>query len=105
MIVFLVNSADLGSFFLLPSEYLIFNIRKREIIKKNYWSLKIEEKKISTEDYPDIGPENSVTGIPCLLIFNKGEEVKRFQADISFAMKATKNDVQEVVDEIIMDQF
>ena len=42
--------------------------------------------------------------VPTIIIFN-GSEVKRFQADISFAMKATKEDVQEVVDEIIMDQF
>ena len=42
--------------------------------------------------------------VPTIIVFN-GEEIKRFQADISFAMKATKNDVQEVVDEIIMDQF
>ena len=42
--------------------------------------------------------------VPTIIVFN-GEEVKRFQADISFAMKATKEDVQEVVDEIIMDQF
>ena len=46
----------------------------------------------------------SAYGIPTIIVFN-GEEVKRFQADISFAMKATKEDVQEVVDEIIMDQF
>ena len=42
--------------------------------------------------------------VPTIIVFN-GEEIKRFQADISFAMKATKNEVQEVVDEIIMDQF
>ena len=42
--------------------------------------------------------------VPTIIVFN-GEEVKRFQADISFAMKATKSDVQEVVDGIIMDQF
>ena len=42
--------------------------------------------------------------VPTIIVFN-GKEVKRFQADISFAMKATKSDVQEVVDEIIMDQF
>ena len=41
---------------------------------------------------------------PTIIVFN-GKEVKRFQADISFAMKATKNEVQEVVDEILMDQF
>ena len=42
--------------------------------------------------------------VPTIIVFN-GKEVKRFQADISFAMKATEDDVQEVVDEIIMDQF
>ena len=42
--------------------------------------------------------------VPTIVVFN-GKEIKRFQADISFAMKATENDVQEVVDEIIMDQF
>ena len=33
------------------------------------------------------------------------EEVKRFQADISFSMKATKEDIQTMVDEILMDEF
>ena len=42
--------------------------------------------------------------VPTIIVFN-GKEIKRFQADISFAMKATEDDVQEVVDEIIMDQF
>ena len=42
--------------------------------------------------------------VPTIIVFN-GKEVKRFQADISFAMKATKKEVQEVVDEIIMNSF
>ena len=42
--------------------------------------------------------------VPTIIVFN-GKEVKRFQADISFAMKATKKEVQEVVDELLMDQF
>ena len=43
--------------------------------------------------------------VPTIVIFFEGEEVKRFQADISFSMKATKEEVQEVIDEIIMDSF
>jgi len=43
--------------------------------------------------------------VPTIVIFHEGEEVKRFQADISFSMKATKEEVQEVIDEIIMDSF
>tara|TARA_B100000287_G_scaffold382469_1_gene387574 strand:- start:223 stop:570 length:348 start_codon:yes stop_codon:yes gene_type:complete len=42
--------------------------------------------------------------VPTIIVFN-GEEVKRFQADISFAMKATKEEVQEVIDEILMEGF
>ena len=48
--------------------------------------------------------EWEIVVVPTIIVFN-GKEVKRFQADISFAMKATKNEVQEVVDEILMDQF
>jgi len=42
--------------------------------------------------------------VPTIIVFN-GDEVKRFQADISFAMKATKLDVQKAIDELLMDQF
>ena len=48
--------------------------------------------------------EWEIVVVPTIIVFN-GIEVKRFQADISFAMKATKSEVQEVVDEILMDQF
>jgi thiol-disulfide isomerase/thioredoxin len=43
--------------------------------------------------------------VPTIIVFKDGEEVKRFQADISFSMKATKEDVQEVVDDSNMDSF
>jgi len=43
--------------------------------------------------------------VPTIIIFHEGEEVKRFQADISFSMKATKEEVQEVIDETLMEGF
>ena len=43
--------------------------------------------------------------VPTIIIFSEGEEIKRFQADISFAMKATKDEVQDAIDEILMDSF
>ena len=43
--------------------------------------------------------------VPTIIVFKDGEEVKRFQADISFSMKATLEDVQEVVDDSNMDSF
>ena len=43
--------------------------------------------------------------VPTIIVFKDGEEVKRFQADISFSMKATKEEVQEVIDETLMEGF
>ena len=60
-------------------------------------------KKISIDDgtwQKDYG----IVVVPTIIIFN-GKEVKRFQADLSFKMLATREEVQEVVDEIIMSDF
>ena len=55
-------------------------------------------------DKGDWQKEYGIIVVPTIIIFN-GEEVKRFQADLSFKMLATREEVQEVVDEIIMSDF
>ena len=42
--------------------------------------------------------------VPTIIVFN-GEEVKRFQADLSFKLAATLKEVQDVIDETIMEAF
>ena len=51
------------------------------------------------------GTDHNITVVPTILILIDGEEEERYEADISFSMKATKKEVQEVIDEIVMDQF
>ena len=59
----------------------------------------------------DIGtkPEDAgkfkVVVVPTILVFQDGEEVERYQADISFKMEATREDVQDFIDELIMSAF
>ena len=43
--------------------------------------------------------------IPTILIFNGGEEVGRFQANIMMQMEAKQSDIQGEIDEIIMEAF
>ena len=43
--------------------------------------------------------------VPTILILQYDEEKKRYQADISFHMAATKEEVQEKIDEIILSGF
>ena len=49
--------------------------------------------------------EWKITVVPTILIVVDGEEEERYQADISFSMQATKEEIQEAIDEILMDQF
>ena len=47
----------------------------------------------------------SIVVIPTIIVFQDGEEVKRFQANIMMVMEATKKEVQGTIDEIIMSDF
>ena len=43
--------------------------------------------------------------VPTIIIFKDGEEVARFQADLSFKMVATREEVQEEIDNQLMSDF
>ena len=46
-----------------------------------------------------------ITVVPTILILDDGEEDERYEADISFTMKATKEEVQEYIDELVINKF
>jgi hypothetical protein len=54
---------------------------------------------------PKIQKKHNIVIVPTVVIFKNGEEMKRFQADISFSMKATRKEMQLVIDELIMSDF
>ena len=54
---------------------------------------------------PDVQKEHKIAVVPTIIIFKDGEEVARFQADLSFKMVATKEEVQEEIDEQLMSDF
>ena len=43
--------------------------------------------------------------VPTIIVFNHGEEVKRYQANIMMQMEAKLEDVQTLVDETVMESF
>ena len=54
---------------------------------------------------PKLQTKHEIIVVPTVVIFKDGEEVKRWQADISFAMKATREDMQDYIDELLMEDF
>ena len=54
---------------------------------------------------PEMQVEHKIVVVPTIIVFNEGEEVERFQANIMMTMEATPEEVQEVVDELILSDF
>ena len=53
----------------------------------------------------DLAKKHKIAVIPTVIIFKDGDEVARFQADLSFKMVATKEEVQEEIDNQLMSDF
>ena len=68
-------------------------------------------KECKTISYSDIAKNTEdqvkykIAVVPTIIIFKDGEEVARFQADLSFKMLATKEEVQEEIDNQLMSDF
>ena len=65
----------------------------------------------NTNAYVDISTDKEaqtkykIAVIPTIIIFKDGEEVARFQADLSFKMQATREEVQEEISNQMMSDF
>jgi len=71
------------------------------------WFNKLSDanKKSLSIDDGDIQTKYSIAIVPTIIVFDDGEEVKRFQADLSFKMVATREEIQEYIDELIISKF
>ena len=75
---------------------------------KAEWVGELEECEITYVDIaasPKIQKKHKVIVVPTIIIFKDGEEVKRWQADLSFKMVATREELQEYIDELLMEDF
>ena len=54
---------------------------------------------------PDLATKHKIAVVPTIIIFKDGEEVARFQADLSFKMVATREEVQEEISNQTMSDF
>ena len=73
------------------------------------WVQDLEDCK--TISYTDIAKNTEaqtkykIAVVPTIIIFKDGEEVARFQADLSFKMVATREEVQEEINNQLMSDF
>lgn len=64
-----------------------------------------EGTRVDISSFPEMQKEHEIVVVPTIIIFSDGEEMERFQANIMMQLEASKRDVQEAVDEILMSAF
>ena len=72
------------------------------------WFMDLDCKTMGLTDIaknPDEAKKYKIAVVPTIIIFKDGEEALRFQADLSFKMVATKEEVIQAIDELLMSDF
>jgi hypothetical protein len=64
-----------------------------------------ETARVDIATAPELQKKHKIVVVPTIVVFNEGEEQERFQANIMMTMEASKDDVQEAIDEILMSDF
>ena len=64
---------------------------------------KVGQKDIATNT--EAQSKYKIIVVPTIIVFNHGEEVKRYQANIMMQIEAKLEEVQDLVDETVMESF
>ena len=61
--------------------------------------------RVNIDLFPKIQTENEVVILPTIIFYDEGEEVKRLQGDMSFTLKVTTKELDEIIEEILGSKF
>ena len=61
--------------------------------------------RLNIDLYPKIQADNEVVILPTIIFYDDGEEVKRLQGDMSFTLKVTTEQLDEIIEEILGSKF
>ena len=61
--------------------------------------------RLNIDLFPKIQSANNVVILPTIIFYDDGEEVERLQGDMSFTLKTTIKELDEIVEEILSSKF
>ena len=61
--------------------------------------------RLNIDLYPKIQTNNEVVILPTIIFYDDGEEVKRLQGDMSFTLKVTIKELDDIIEEILGSKF
>ena len=61
--------------------------------------------RVNIDEFPKIQADNNVVILPTIIFYDDGEEAERIQGDMSFSLKTTTEELDEIVEEILSSKF
>ena len=61
--------------------------------------------RVNIDSYPNIQAKNDVVILPTIIFYDEGEEVKRLQGDMSFSLKTSIKELDDIIEEILGSKF
>ena len=85
--------------------YASWNEQNKVTILDTWDTFEAKVYRINIDLYPDIQVNNNVVILPTIIFYDEGEEVKRLQGDMSFTLKTTIEELDDIIEEILSSKF
>jgi len=85
--------------------YATWNEVNKVVILDTWDTFDAKVYRLNIDSYPKIQSENEVVILPTIIFYDEGEEVKRLQGDMSFSLKVTIKELENIIEEILSSKF
>ena len=85
--------------------YATWNVANKVVILDTWDTFDAKVYRLNIDTYPKIQAANNVVILPTIIFYDEGEEVKRLQGDMSFSLKVTTKELDNIIEEILSSKF
>ena len=85
--------------------YATWNETNKVVLLDEWENFDVKVYRLNIDLYPKIQSDNDVVILPTIIFYDDGEEVQRLQGDMSFTLKTTTEELDEIVEEILGNKF
>ena len=85
--------------------YATWNEANKVLVLDEWDTFDAKVYRLNIDLYPKIQANNEVVILPTIIFYDEGEEVKRLQGDMSFSLKVTTKQLDEIIEEILGSKF
>ena len=85
--------------------YATWNEQNKVTILDTWDTFEAKVYRINIDLYSDIQANNNVVILPTIIFYDEGEEIKRLQGDMSFTLKTTIEELDDIIEEILSSKF